>query len=75
MERLQDITAQGSLDEGVKLSLHGILDGEPTTAQFGRVWDSTVKPIDRNKYGWDANPWVWVTEFERISREEVRGNA
>lgn len=33
---------------------------------FGEiVWDSTIKPADRDKYGWDANPWVWVIGFER----------
>lgn len=23
-------------------------------------------------YGWDKNPWVWVYEFERISKEEAK---
>ena len=22
-------------------------------------------------YGWDTNPWVWVVEFERISKDEA----
>lgn len=38
---------------------------------FGQIWDSTVKPSDRALYGWDANPWVWVIDFERISRDEA----
>ena len=38
---------------------------------FGQLWDSTVKPSDRALYGWDANPWVWVINFERISRDEA----
>lgn len=34
------------------------------------VWDKTIKPGDLDRYGWYANPWVWVIEFERIEKEE-----
>lgn len=36
---------------------------------FQRLWDSTIKPADRDQYGWSVNPWVWVISFERVSRE------
>ena len=39
---------------------------------FGRdIWDKTIKPADLSTCGWEANPWVWVIEFERISKEEA----
>lgn len=38
---------------------------------FAELWDSTIKPADRATYGWEANPWVWVYKFERISREKA----
>lgn len=44
-------------------------DGLPCL--FRDIWDSTLKPADRDIYGWAANPWVWVIDFERISREEA----
>lgn len=35
---------------------------------FSRLWDSTVSKSDIAKYGWEANPWVWVIEFKPISK-------
>ena len=38
---------------------------------FAELWDSTIKPADRATYSFEANPWVWVNKFERISRNEA----
>lgn len=71
IDRLQNMTAEDSLREGVKLELVSILNGAPPLDPFARVWDSTIKPAERKLYGWEANPWVWVYEFERTEREKA----
>ena len=74
VERLQNITPQQIDAEGCKEYGYDVATGElvpSSPALFKVVWNSTIKPAELPLYGWDANPWVWVIEFERISREEA----
>lgn len=74
VERLQDITPKQIDAEGCKEYGYDVATGElvpSSPALFKVVWNSTIKPAELPLYGWDANPWVWVIEFERISREEA----
>lgn len=73
VERLQAITADECPMEGV-WPLHAGLVGdreEYYKTAFAKLWNSTIKPADLSTYGWEANPWVWVIKFEKISKEEA----
>lgn len=70
IERLQDITEEQARKEGVRIGLGGWPYFNCKDA-FGGIWNSSIEPAKREKYGWAANPWVWVIEFERISKEEA----
>lgn len=70
VERLQEINGDDALAEGVDKYIHanGTLNEDQTITSFIGIWNSTIKKSDLDRYGWDANPWVWVTEFERCEK-------
>lgn len=72
VERLQDITDKQIVAEGCNIPITAS-DEERCLlafARFPKLWNSTVKKSDLDRYGWDANPWVWVIEFERVKVTE-----
>lgn len=77
-EHLCDITEKQAMAEGIREYDSGFAvspDADtfystPTEA-FTHLWDSTILPPERPLYGWQANPMVWVYEFDVISREEA----
>ena len=46
----------------------GCNDYTSTALGFSYLWDSTIKRTEIDRYGWDANPWVWVIEFEMCEK-------
>lgn len=64
VERLQDITHEDVLAEGIP-ECAGRTDEEDCNCadgQFIEIWESIYA---KRGYGWDSNPFVWVYTFER----------
>lgn len=66
-ERLQDMKMPDMQAEGAVPSTVTGGQWQQWQRDFMKpLWNSTIKSADLSRYGWDANPWVWVIEFERL---------
>lgn len=78
VERIKEITEEQAAAEG-RIDNRGFIhspDNEyekihTAREDFINIWNSTIKKSDLDRYGWDANPWVWVIEFERCEKPEI----
>lgn len=77
VDRLHEITEDGAKAEGA-IDNRGFIHSPENeydrihTARehFIKIWNSTIKKSDLDRYGWDANPYVFVIEFERCDKPE-----
>jgi hypothetical protein len=60
-ERLQDITEEDAIAEGVRIGIGGAPYFSCVNA-FRALWGSLYA---KSGHGWDTNPWVWAYTFER----------
>lgn len=73
VEKLWDITFEGIAEEGVNprhFEDENSVNVKDFVNAYIYLWDSTIKKEDLQLYGWDANPWVFVIEFERCEKPE-----
>lgn len=73
VERLQEITTEDATAEGCYCVYESAIPFQRLKGQsFEATWDSMYA---KKGYSWGSNPWVWVVEFEKITKGEKINNA
>lgn len=68
IEKLWAMDEEAAIAEGFEDSPAGT---DSPLQRFSELWDKTIKRDDLREFGYHADPWVWVIEFERC--EELIG--
>ena len=69
IERLRNIDAVSAKAEGIKPCNVGIGKEDVSLSliiRYSALWNTTIPKKDLYRYGWNANPWVWATQFEKV---------
>ncbi|MDP1891486.1 MAG: hypothetical protein Q8K55_11400 [Gemmatimonadaceae bacterium] len=69
VERVQDITTEDCIAEGLSTTLRGHDAAVDLAEQYRALWNALNT---KRGHGWDVNPWVWVIEFRRHEEEGER---
>lgn len=77
VERLQDITEESAIAEGVMKRKKAVYKNQEYWNYLNKNWQQGVTPFFSFKTlwqsingedSWNANPWVWVVKFEVVSK-------
>lgn len=62
--RLQNMYASDACKEG----LHPIrpMSADAMVEIFIHKWNASLQYVDMDRFCWDANPWVWIIDFDVI---------
>lgn len=63
VERLQDISEADALEEGIT---YNDLPNNGLDPRRARTWFRGLWASINGSESWEANPWVWVIEFQRV---------
>lgn len=72
VERLQDITEEDAIAEGIEMNnrphpgwywMEDVYSTDSPTYAFEKLWQK----INGKKHPWDSNPWIWCYIFKRIN--------
>lgn len=84
IERLQDATETDAIKEGFEPVICDHPNGlpctdclntgylEPAMLVFIEEWDMSIPDNEKEIYGYNANPWIWVIKFEIVDKEDAK---